>query len=316
VRNVILDSGAFSAWSRGEVLDIDAYIAFIFANAEHVDHYVNLDVIPGSFGVVPSPTEVEASARQSWDNLLYMEAHGLKPMPVFHMGEDFEWLRRIVNARAQRGRQLDYVGISPANDRPTAQKRKWLDRVFTTIGDADGRPMVKTHGLGVTSIPLLCATPGTAWIAARGRRQAARGVLFVPPLVDGQPRYDTSPLVIYMSGVKAQENDERDFRTLSPTLRKHVDRLHQRGRQHRRRVHHELPGACARVLLLLPAVREARPAGRGVQAAPRHILRGLSMRSLLEQASSGTRASQPSSTRSTSSSPTSTSSLRVQLRGG
>lgn len=222
MRDVILDSGAFSAWSRGEALDIDAYIAFIFANAEHIDHYVNLDVIPGSFGVIPTPTEVEASARKSWDNLLYMEGHGLKPMPVFHMGEDFEWLRKIVVHALNEGGS-DYVGISPANDRPTVQKRKWLDRVFTTIGDADGRPMVKTHGLGVTSIPLLVRYPWHSVDSSSWTTASARGVLFVPPLVDGRAQYDTSPLVIYMSGVKAAASDERDFRSISPTLRKHVE---------------------------------------------------------------------------------------------
>lgn len=217
MRNVILDSGAFSAWSRGEKLDIDAYIAFIFANAEYIDHYVNLDVIPGSFGVVPTQAEVEESARQSWENFLYMESHGLKPMPVFHMGESFKWLLMMTT------HGCDYIGISPANDRPTAQKRQWLDRVFTALARRDGTPGVKTHGLGVTAIPLLTRYPWYSVDSSSWTTASARGVLFVPPLVDGKAAYDRSPLVIYMSGVKAQQSDERDYRTLSRLLRAHVD---------------------------------------------------------------------------------------------
>lgn len=215
MRTIILDSGAFSAWSRGAVLDIDSYIAFIFANAEYFDYYVNLDAIPGSFGVIPSPSEVEASAQKSWGNLLYMEAHGLKPMPVFHMGESFKWLHRMLDR--------DYIGISPANDRPTAQKRQWLDRVFTELGDVDGRPRVRTHGLGVTAIPLLTRYPWYSVDSSSWTTASARGVLFVPRLENGKQDYNSSPLIIYMSGVKDMQADERDYRSLSPHLRKYVD---------------------------------------------------------------------------------------------
>jgi hypothetical protein len=217
MRTIILDSGAFSAWSRGEVLNLDDYIAFIFANCEYFDHYVNLDFIPGSFGVIPSLAEVEASAQKSWDNFLYMESHGLKPMPVFHMGESFGWLHKMI----QHG--CDYIGISPANDRPTAQKRLWLDRVFTEIGDSSGRPVVKTHGLGVTAIPLLTRYPWYSVDSSSWTTASARGVIYVPRLHDGKCFYDNSPLVIYMSAVKDPQTEERDYRTLSALLRKHVD---------------------------------------------------------------------------------------------
>lgn len=217
MRTVILDSGAFSAWSRGEVLDIDTYIAFIFANADYIDYYVNLDVIPGSFGVVPGPTEVEESAQKSWANFLYMEKHGLRPMPVFHMGESFSWLHKMMD------HGCDYIGISPANDRPTPRKRQWLDKVFTEIGDADGRPRVRTHGLGVTSVPLLVRYPWYSVDSSSWTTASARGVLYVPRLVDGEHVYDETPIIVYMSAVKEVSAEERDYRTLTPLLRAHVD---------------------------------------------------------------------------------------------
>jgi hypothetical protein len=189
-----LDSGAFSAWNVGREIDLDHYIAYIKANIEHIDYYVNLDVIPGAFGVVPSPAEVEASAEAGWANMLKMEAEGLKPIPVFHMGEQFKWLRRMID------HGCEYIGISPANDRTTDKKRVWLDRVFSEITDAKGMPVVKTHAFGVTAIDLLIRYPwysadSTTWIMI-----AARGKILVPKCkADGTWDWHRKPDIIYLS---------------------------------------------------------------------------------------------------------------------
>ena len=189
----MLDSGAFSAWNCGKEIDLDHYIAFIRHHAEHLDYYVALDVIPGAFGRTPTPAEVEVSAQKSWDNLLYMQAEGLNPIPVFHMGEQFKWLRRMV----EHG--IEYIGISPANYRTTDKKRIWLDRVFDEITDAEGKPLVKTHALGVTAIDLLIRYPwfsadSTTWIMI-----AARGKILLPHWVNGRWKFDKKPSICYIS---------------------------------------------------------------------------------------------------------------------
>lgn len=189
----MLDSGAFSAWNCGKEIDLDHYIAFIRHHAEHLDYYVALDVIPGAFGRTPTPAEVEVSAQKSWDNLLYMQAEGLNPIPVFHMGEQFKWLRRMV----EHG--IEYIGISPANDRTTDKKRIWLDRVFDEITDAEGKPLVKTHAFGVTAIDLLIRYPwfsadSTTWIMI-----AARGKILLPHWVNGRWKFDKKPSICYIS---------------------------------------------------------------------------------------------------------------------
>jgi hypothetical protein len=189
----MLDSGAFSAWNVGREIDLDHYIAYIKANIEHVSCYVNLDVIPGAFGVTPSPTEVEESAEKGWANMLRMEAEGLKPIPVFHMGEQFKWLRRMV----EHG--CPYIGISPANDRTTDKKRVWLDRVFSEITDEQGWPVVKTHAFGVTAIDLLIRYPwysadSTTWIMI-----AARGKILLPHWEKGAWNFNKKPQICYIS---------------------------------------------------------------------------------------------------------------------
>jgi len=189
----MLDSGAFSAWNSGTAIDLDQYIAYIKAHAEFIDYYVALDVIPGSFGVTPSPEEVEVSAQKSWNNLLYMQSEGLEPVPVFHMGEQFKWLRRMVEHGCK------YIGISPANDRTTSAKREWLDRVFDEITDKDGWPIVKTHAFGVTAIDLLIRYPwysadSTTWIMI-----AARGRILVPVWEGGKWDFNKKAKIYYIS---------------------------------------------------------------------------------------------------------------------
>ena len=43
--DVFLDSGAFSAWTRGMEIDIQKYIEFIKQNQDIITVYANLDVI-------------------------------------------------------------------------------------------------------------------------------------------------------------------------------------------------------------------------------------------------------------------------------
>lgn len=215
---VVLDSGAFSAWTKKTPIDLDAYIAFIKANMEYVDHVVNLDAIPGEFGRVPTPDEVEASAQQGWDNMLYMEEFGIRPMPVFHMGEQMKWLDRMID------HGCDYVGISPANDRTTNQKKAWLDEVFDRICDADGWPCIKTHGFGVTSVPILFRYP---WFSADSTSWAlfgAYGMILVPQRVGSEFVYDRSPYSIVVSKESKVKDVEggKHLDTFSPLVRKHI----------------------------------------------------------------------------------------------
>lgn len=45
---IMLDSGAYSAWTLGNSIDIDDYISFIKRKTAHLECYVNLDVIAGA----------------------------------------------------------------------------------------------------------------------------------------------------------------------------------------------------------------------------------------------------------------------------
>jgi hypothetical protein len=113
-KRIIIDSGAFSVWSNGGVIDIDDYADFCVSLktilSKNIElNIVNLDVLPGKWGFVPSKKEIDDSAEKGWQNMLYLESKGLKVIHVFHQHEDWAILDKLTA-------HSDYIGISPAND--------------------------------------------------------------------------------------------------------------------------------------------------------------------------------------------------------
>jgi hypothetical protein len=160
----LLDSGAFSAWNSSRVINLNEYInfagEFIARHSDRISHIhvVNLDVIPGEQGRIPTRKEVEEAARLGWENMIRMEKAGLTPLHIFHQGEDFKWLERL----SERHR---YIGISPSNDSSLKNKKLWMDAVYARI-----RAKNMTHGFAVTSRLLMERFPwfsvdSTSWMA-------------------------------------------------------------------------------------------------------------------------------------------------------
>lgn len=150
----MIDSGAFSAWSKGARIDIVEYTEWCLEHLDSVDVFVNLDVIPGAPGVHPSVAEVEESAKRGWKNYHYMIRRGIPPeklIHVFHQGESMKWLEMMLD--------LPYIGLSPANDRSTRDKCLWLERCMEVATDVNGMPKNKWHGFAVTSPQLMLKFP-------------------------------------------------------------------------------------------------------------------------------------------------------------
>lgn len=192
---VMLDSGAYSAWYHGKPLDLIAYIDYCKSHARLFNSVVALDQIPGTNKrAAKTAGDVENAARQSFDNYHLMRKAGLKVIPVFHQGEDFEWLERMVKDGC------DYIGISPYPRAGQETILRWLDECFTRISDHDGNPIVKTHGFGATSWGMITRYPwfsidSTTWALAAGY-----ATIIMPPFVtasSGQrliPDYASAPL--------------------------------------------------------------------------------------------------------------------------
>jgi hypothetical protein len=139
----MLDSGAFSAWKKGERIELRSYIEFIQSNLAFLHSYVSLDVIPGRLGGRPTQTEIDAAALESFKNYEQMCAADLHPIPVFHFGEREDWLRRILDSGAE------WIGLGGSVGRPDEARYQFFARSFRIIADSGRR--VRVHGFGATS---------------------------------------------------------------------------------------------------------------------------------------------------------------------
>jgi hypothetical protein len=70
---LFVDSGAYSAFTQYQTIDVNAYGNWLTKNLSWIDCYANLDV--------------KESWQKSAANLSVLQGMGLSPMPVYHMGE-------------------------------------------------------------------------------------------------------------------------------------------------------------------------------------------------------------------------------------
>ena len=201
---LMIDSGAFSVWTKGAVIDLDKYIAFC-CSIPQASYYVNLDVIPGKANQKRTLTKeaVEEACQRGWKNYQRMiqELPRNKVIPVYHQNDDIKWLTKYLNFG------VEYIGISPANDNTVKQKINWMasrignDMVSPPdlreyLFDKAGKPVVKTHGFAVTSFNLMKLWKWYSVDSASWKLQAAWGSVYIPYRRND---YTNPPLVISVS---------------------------------------------------------------------------------------------------------------------
>ena len=128
-QSFVLDNGAFSAWTRGEPLDIDGFRdwAVIWAKHPGCDWYLIPDVIDGN--------ESDNDALlDGWDGM---------GVPVWHLHESLDRLDRLCEAypRIAFGSSAQYATVGNA---------LWWGRMAEAMEvacDTDGMPRTKFHGL-------------------------------------------------------------------------------------------------------------------------------------------------------------------------
>lgn len=154
---VFLDSGAFSAHTLGVSIDIKEYCAYIRNN---------IDILRVEDGcVMASVLDGIGDPLQTWRNQLEMEWLGAKPLPCFHFGEDERYLEWYV-------RNYPYITIGGMVGKSTKQLSIWLDRIWERyLLDGSGRPRLKVHAFGITSIPIMesyqwYSVDSSSWIQA------------------------------------------------------------------------------------------------------------------------------------------------------
>lgn len=223
-KELFVDSGAYSAWTRGVDIDIDAYIEFLLANKKHITHYANLDVIDHRDPI--------RAAEQSLKNLAYMRSKGLKPIPCFHHGEPFHYLDHMVG-------ESDFIALGGAAHLATNDRARWMDECFHKhICDKAGIPRTRVHGFGMTNFRLFVRYPWYSVDSTRWLLQAAYGCVFIPYKVAGEFVHNADCEKICLSDRCFEEAEDADGLGLVRRTKqsvKQVQRYHFRTRTKLRR---------------------------------------------------------------------------------
>lgn len=184
---LFIDSGAYSAHTRGVELDVDEYIEYLNINDEWIDIYAQVDKIPGVLGQPKTRKQLLEAPKLSWENYNYMRPKMKSPdklLPIFHQGEEFHWLHQMLETTFD-GKHIPYIGISPANDQPIKKKEVFIEKCFNIIKQSSN-PDVKTHAFGMTTLNVLERYPftsadSTSWImcGANGSIMSKYGTISV-----------------------------------------------------------------------------------------------------------------------------------------
>ena len=154
---LFIDSGAFTAWTKGKVLDVDNYIEFLNANHEKIDLYAQIDVIPGERGRESTQDEVNDAAAKTWENYQYMCELLIEPnklLYAFHLGEPDEYLKQALRCK------IPYIALGGLVGKPTEQKEKFLASCFKLVNEIN--PETKIHIFGITTFNILEQFPVTS----------------------------------------------------------------------------------------------------------------------------------------------------------
>lgn len=205
--NLFIDSGAFTAHTKGVTIDVDEYIEFLNSIDDYTTVFAQLDTIAGIRGQEVTIEQQLEAPKLSWENYLYMKDRVKsrdKLIPVFHQQEDFKWLKNMLEYTHEDGSHIKYIGISPNKSLPSSTWKPWLEKVFTIIKNSSN-PNVKTHAFGISTYKILenfpfTSSDSTTWLklAAFGQIQIGKKTLFTSnrKICDDKHVLNQSPAVI------------------------------------------------------------------------------------------------------------------------
>ena len=174
---IMVDSGSFTAYTKGVVIDIDDYCDLINEIGDYIEVFVAVDE-------VPNPAAMDYTmAEKTWENYLYMlkkinPKYRDKLIPVFHYGEDFKWLKNMLEYTHEDGSHIDYIGLAISLEGTRKVRINWANQCRKIILESSN-PNVKTHAFGVGVKSVLdhidvTSTDATSWV-----KRAAYGMIAI-----------------------------------------------------------------------------------------------------------------------------------------
>lgn len=151
-QDILLDSGAFGAWSRGLSIKVEDYIRFLQNFKDKLFAYVELDV------KADKNISFDKSVELTKEHQKIMEDNGLNPLPVYHANsQKYSYLEELLE-------KYDYIMIGGM-----AGESFDLDAELNHIFSVNNKYRKKLHGLGQTSIRVCLKYPfysvdSTTWL--------------------------------------------------------------------------------------------------------------------------------------------------------
>lgn len=204
---LLLDSGAFTAWSQGHEVTLDdlfaAYDEMIATYGDKAEEVwlISLDKIPGSKGRTATPDEINEACRISDENFkILTDRYGDRVLPVFHQNESTSRLHEVAA-------MADYICVSPRNDLPEKSRVRWSAEVHARI------PGKRTHGLAATGKGMMQTVPWYSVDSASSIFAAMNGGI-----------YRNSSLQVLQMSTKSSSIKDMDqhFRTLPSLVQEHL----------------------------------------------------------------------------------------------
>lgn len=159
---VFLDSGAFSSFSLGVEVNIEAYAEWVKENQDSILMASVLDAIGDPVG--------------TFHNQQTLERLGAEVLPCFHYGEPPDLCEYYV-------RNYEYITIGGMVPIPNNKLKVWLDEIWDRIlTDRDGYSRIKIHGFGLTSRELMDRYPWYSCDSSSWVQAAANGSIVLPEI--------------------------------------------------------------------------------------------------------------------------------------
>jgi len=208
---LLLDSGAYSAYTQNDEINIDGYIEFIKEHKHLLYAYINLDILGDGEG--------------SYQNYKYMKSKGLNPIPVYHAETDIKYLKLYLKA-------TDYISIGAIANMTTTRRLANLDHIWSNyLIDSNRMPLAKFHALGITSLPLMFRYPwysvdSTSWVAF-----SRYGTILIPKMINRKYVYNKAPITVAITmRSKSNTKEFANINTMNNVIRsKIIEYIHSKG---------------------------------------------------------------------------------------
>lgn len=174
LKEIMLDSGAFTAFTKGKKVHLDDLIRIYDDTMRRINPkikiwLINLDVIPGSPGKVAEPKEIQAALDESDKNYkILKKKYGPIVLPVYHQTESIDRLKEVASMN-------DYIGMGFRMD--FAEKYR-VKHAEDSLAFAHSLKL-KVHGLATTGYSMLSRTNFDSVDSASWLYAAAMGKVLV-----------------------------------------------------------------------------------------------------------------------------------------